>query len=115
MKFSQVPIGEMFNYQGNDYTKSGPLTATTESDGKSKLIPRSANVKLLKSESVTEADKDDKLIPTSELVKAVSEYHEQSLDFIATFKNEISNETIADIQIQLNNYYQSLLAKLSRT
>lgn len=44
MKFPQVPIGNRFTWQGEQYCKSGPMTATVEGAGAERLIPRSANV-----------------------------------------------------------------------
>ena len=113
MKFSQVPIGELFNYQGREYTKSGPLTATVELDGKNKLIPRSANVKLLGNVQLEKNDVDEKMLSSNTVVHAINTYHEQNLDFINTFKNEIGSELVADMQIQLNNHYQTLLSAIN--
>ena len=109
MKFSQVPVGELFNFQGQDYTKSGPLTATTESDGKSKLIPRSANVKVLGNVKIETSVVDEKLLSSNDVVDAVNVCHEKNLDFLNTLKYEINPELIADMQIQLNSYYQTLI------
>jgi hypothetical protein len=47
MRFPQVQIGQRFTYQGRQYTKSGPLTASEEGSGKQKMILRSAEVALL--------------------------------------------------------------------
>ncbi len=47
MRFPQVPIGQRFTYEGRQYTKNGPLTATEEGSGKQRMVPRSAEVTLL--------------------------------------------------------------------
>jgi hypothetical protein len=44
MKFPQLPIGTRFTWQGEQYCKSGPMTATVEGSGAERLIPRSANI-----------------------------------------------------------------------
>jgi hypothetical protein len=44
MKFPQLPIGKRFAYQGQVYTKTGPLTARREADGTQRMIPRAALV-----------------------------------------------------------------------
>jgi hypothetical protein len=44
MKFAHLPPGQRFVFQGERYTKSGPLTATREQDGVVRMIPRSATV-----------------------------------------------------------------------
>lgn len=47
MRFPQVPIGQRFTFQGKQYTKTGPLTASEEHTGSQRLLPRSAEVILL--------------------------------------------------------------------
>jgi len=44
MKFSKLEIGRVFDYQGNRYTKSGPLQAEDMATGKERMIPRAASV-----------------------------------------------------------------------
>lgn len=47
MRFPQVQIGQRFTYQGRQYTKTGPLTASEEGSGIQRMIMRSAEVSLL--------------------------------------------------------------------
>ncbi|WP_058556829.1 hypothetical protein [Thiohalocapsa sp. ML1] len=42
MKFPQLPIGSRFTWQGERYCKSGPMTATVEGSGATRMVPRSA-------------------------------------------------------------------------
>jgi hypothetical protein len=42
MKFASLPLRQRFLYQGETYTKTGPLTASRDSDGVVRMIPRSA-------------------------------------------------------------------------
>lgn len=46
MKFPQLKIGERFVYQGETYTKNGPLTAIHAESGKQKMFNRSVTVEL---------------------------------------------------------------------
>lgn len=46
MKFTQVPLGQRFLFQGEPFVKIGPLTARRERDGETRLIPRSALITL---------------------------------------------------------------------
>lgn len=46
MKFSQLPVGQRFEYEGLLYTKVGPLTAREERSGRQRMIPRSVEVSL---------------------------------------------------------------------
>jgi hypothetical protein len=47
MRFPQVPIGQRFSYQGQLYSKTGPLTASEEGSGAQRMIPRAAEVELI--------------------------------------------------------------------
>jgi hypothetical protein len=44
MKLSLLSPGQRFAYQGEVYTKTGPMTARRERDGEQRLIPRSAAI-----------------------------------------------------------------------
>lgn len=46
MKLQDIPIGGRFEYEGKVFTKTGPLTASSEQDGQ-RMIPRYANLRLL--------------------------------------------------------------------
>ena len=51
MRFPQVRVGQRFSYQGQEYTKTGPLTASEEGSGKQRMIKRAAEVRLLEAEA----------------------------------------------------------------
>ncbi|MCU7851444.1 MAG: polysulfide reductase chain A [Candidatus Thiodiazotropha sp. (ex Monitilora ramsayi)] len=55
MRFPQVRTGQRFAYQGMQYTKTGPLTASEEGSGEQRMIMRSAEVALLDAEGKPEA------------------------------------------------------------
>src|SRR5690606_3785310 len=40
MKFSELPVGQHFEYEGERYLKSGPLVATHEASGQRRFMPR---------------------------------------------------------------------------
>lgn len=46
MKLQDIPLGGRFEYDGKIFTKTGPLTASSEEGGQS-LIPRYANLRPL--------------------------------------------------------------------
>ncbi|MBL3590286.1 MAG: polysulfide reductase chain A [gamma proteobacterium endosymbiont of Lamellibrachia anaximandri] len=47
MKFPHLPIGQRFRFQDKLYTKTGPLTASEEGSGNSRLMMKSAEVEPL--------------------------------------------------------------------
>lgn len=46
MKIHQLPLGARFEYEGEEYRKTGPLFATGQ-DGGQRLIPKYAQLKVL--------------------------------------------------------------------
>jgi hypothetical protein len=46
MKLQDIPLGGRFEYDGKIFTKTGPLTASSEQGGQS-MIPRYANLRAL--------------------------------------------------------------------
>lgn len=110
MKFNLVPIGEQFSYQGVVYTKSGPIAASAELDGKSRMIPRSANVKL---SNQIEADEsiamDKKLLSSVTVVAAVNNYHYQCLECLAIVVDDIGQLRHDEIKTKLNSVHHDLI------
>ena len=108
-----MSIGEQFSYQGAVYTKAGPISASAELDGKSRMIPRSAKVKLSNS---VEADEglttDEILIPSVDVV--VSNYHHQCLECLALVKGDVSQKKFDDITAKLNLAHQKLLNSFNK-
>lgn len=47
MKFSQLPVGSRFEYQGQAYRKISPILAAAEDGGAQRMIARSAQVQAL--------------------------------------------------------------------
>ncbi len=82
MKFHHLPIGASFEFQGKRYSKTGPMTASEDGTGKSKMMMRSAAVK-------TQDDGTEAPLPaaTIELNReqasiAVNDYHAECLQII---------------------------------
>lgn len=47
MKFPHLPLGERFRFEGAIYRKTGPIAATNEATGQTRMIPRYARLELL--------------------------------------------------------------------
>ena len=56
MRFPQLNIGDQFEYQGERWTRTGPLTAVRQSDGQSAMIPRYATVSRIEAVEQGEAE-----------------------------------------------------------
>ncbi len=69
MRFPQLNIGDQFEYQGERWTKTGPLTAVRQSDNQSAMIPRYASVSRIEATAQGEVGEssDVQNIPLEEL------------------------------------------------
>lgn len=59
MRFPHLPIGQRFSFKGKTYTKTGPLTASEEESGKSRLMMKSAEVAPLELSEQSVSDKSE--------------------------------------------------------
>lgn len=113
MKFYQVPIGQQFKYQGDIYTKSGPLTAHTENNQQNKLLPRSVNVERLNNmESSETGPLDERLLPVKEIIAALEIYHNHCVETLSAIQSYTDKDTFENIQIKQDIAYKALLDSL---
>lgn len=81
MKFHQVPVGQRFEFEGEWYVKTRPLTAVQETSGQERLIRRSAAV-TLPGESrpaATESAPQQHGLPVDTVLAAFELFHAQCL------------------------------------
>ncbi len=62
MKLQHLAIGDRFEYEGQIYVKTGPLTASGEIDGQ-RIIPRYAVLRSITSSTAETDDKNSEPVP----------------------------------------------------
>ena len=82
-KFSLLAIGDTFEFQGERYTKSGPLTASRLENGSQRMIPRSAVVAPLSGAASPAAPIEAKQLPADQVLEAFEHYHKGCLEWLA--------------------------------
>jgi hypothetical protein len=114
VKFHLLPIGESFSYQGITYTKSGPLTASSDDTGSNKMIPRSANIQVSKNLQINDITESlDTTLSSIDVADAIKNYHEVVNICLMDIKNEVEDGLYKQIQLKLGNEYRDILKKLS--
>ena len=116
MKFYLLPIGEQFTYQDINYTKSGPLTASSDVNGENKMIPRSANI--IAHSSIAEEQKtnlNNKQIPDSEVFDAINIFYTDVSDHFKNLKPQLNDEAYTNGMLQIEAIYKKVLKQLSLT
>ena len=113
MKFHLVPIGEQFVFQEKLYTKSGPIAASSELEGKSRMIPRSANVTLsnpLKVENVI--DVDERTVLLSDVVKIFESYNSQYHQSVEKLSTNFTHSFLDVMKSKNKEIYSETITKL---
>lgn len=114
-KFSLLPIGDTFEYQGEHYTKSGPLTASRLDNGSSRMIPRSAIVVPLSSAPMPSAEVpgQGKLLPAEQVLEAFAYYHKGCREWLA-MTEKVDAELAATLREAMEKARQGFLSELNR-
>lgn len=81
MKFQLLPLGARFQYEGQVYTKAGPMTATTEQGGQ-RIIPRYAVLKPLEGEAAVAAPAPARKLDASAVLAAFEIFHGDCVRFL---------------------------------
>lgn len=81
MRFSQLPVGARFAFEGATCVKTNPLVAVPESGGKQRLIGRYAEVQPLGAASASSAPPAPPLDPQA-VRAAFEEFYRRCLDFV---------------------------------
>jgi len=82
-KFILLPIGESFEFQGESYVKTGPLTACNQANNSQRMIPRSALVKTATgTPSPAAAEKSSRQLPEDLVLQAFEHYHKGCIEWL---------------------------------
>lgn len=114
-KFTLVPVGECFEYQGEQYSKSGPLTAVSLQSNRQRMIPRSAMVRPLHGSDTAHQQpvaKPDVTIDPARLREAFEHYHYGCLEWLRYAESELSEETATQFRQALEQARQRLFDEL---
>ena len=112
-KFSLLAIGDTFEYQGEQYTKSGPLTASRLENGSQRMIPRSAVVAPLSGATAPTAEARDKQLPAEQVFEAFEHYHKGCLEWLA-MTEKVDEALAARIRDAMETAKQRFLAELEQ-
>lgn len=97
IKFLQLKIGQQFEFQGEHFTKVAPLIASNDSDGKQRMIPRSAIVNLLDG---NRADVKTTSHQNSHLQELLERYHQAVLEELQGIGGEVERLGYARARIE---------------
>lgn len=113
-KFTLLPVGECFEYQGEQYSKTGPLIATNLKDNHRRMIPRSAMVMPLTDTAVPPPPDTSKstTLDAASTLAAFEHYHCGCLDWLRLAEKEMSSETTEQIRTAMEQARQRFIQDL---
>ena len=107
MKFTQLPIGESFEYQNGRYSKVSPLIAVNLENNQQRMIPRSALVTPLSTTATkTVSPEPDKPLDAGKVVAAFEQYHAECLQWL-----QQEDRNIDDLRQRLEQARQLFLSQ----
>lgn len=111
-KFTLLPIGEAFEFQGETYIKTGPLTACNQATNSQRMIPRSALVKSTGgTPSPAAAEKPSRQIPEDLVLQAFEQYHKGCMEWLL-LTEERDSELASRIREAMELAHQRFLNEL---
>jgi hypothetical protein len=99
MKIHQLPIGARFEYEGEEYVKTGPLFATGKSG--QRLIPKYAVLRPLDGLPDTQKAKPAETLPRAKVLKALE-------DFCAQCEAVVPDDRRAELNAARDRFLRSL-------
>ena len=115
IKFTLLPLGGNFDYQGERYSKTGPLTASHLQSGRQRMIPLSAMVTTGDDKATgAAAPAPQGVLAASAVTEAFEHYHNGCLDWLKLAEQELSPETSERIRDALEQARRRLLAELKQ-
>lgn len=112
-KFSLLAIGDTFEYQGEHYTKSGPLTASRLSNGSQRMIPRSVIVSPLTGAPAPSTEVQGKMLPAAQVLEAFAHYHKGCQEWLG-MTEKVDAELAATIREAMEKARERFLAELQQ-
>lgn len=88
MKFLKLKIGQVFDYQGNRYTKSGPLQAEDMATGRERTILQAASVQPVDASALSRNEPEQTLAEELGHVRTLLDLYHQSAIALADSGSE---------------------------
>lgn len=113
MRFHQLPPGARFEYKGVAYRKLTSLTASPEGDGKTGVIPRSAQVTFIPEDGQHSPDQGDSTAKPAE--RFLTTFYRHCQHELETLAEGANADQISGLRQGLETLYQRLRQDLDQT
>jgi len=111
VKFSQLPIGTLFEWEGGVWCKVGPITASLREGGGQRVIPRSTSTRPLQSGAIDAAPRPPREIPFRLLEDALADYTRELLALLDAYGDQAGlGQRLGEVEARLVARYSALAA-----
>lgn len=111
MRFHQLPVGARFTFEGQSYTKTSSLLASSDGSGAGRMIPRSAAVSPLDPSSAGAGGETDASVPLSEAAGVLEGLRDEAL---ACMDEVAQGQPRESARAGVEEAYRRALARLRR-
>jgi hypothetical protein len=112
-KFTQLITGDSFDYQGQTYLKTGPLTACNIDSGGQRMIPCSALVHPITAPHAPPPEVTPQQLPADRVLAAFEHYHNGCLEWLR-LTEELDDELAKKMREAMAIARQRFLADLQQ-
>lgn len=116
MKFSELSLGQQFEWQGQSYSKISSLMAQQLGSGEQKFIARAARVRLLEAGRITPQVSDEKFgaVDVAKMRLAARAYHTQAGRILEDLTDHLPPEVLERAKRALAQGWERLLAEIEK-
>jgi hypothetical protein len=116
MRFSQLPIGQRFEFEGVRYVKTGPMLAAEEAGGKSRFIGKYALVQPLGGAQTTApaAVATPQTVDAAAITAAFEDFYRQARVIIDRLGADADATTVSRARSELDTARTAFFAALAR-
>lgn len=116
MRFSQLPVGQRFEFEGTRYIKTGPLVAAEEAGGKTRFISKYALVQPLGGEDAAPqpAATTPQSVDAAAVAAASEDFYRQARAIVETLGAEADAATFSRARSDLDAARAAFRAALAR-
>ncbi len=111
-RFSQLGLGEQFDFQGTTYVKTSPLIAQNVDAGNQRMIPRSALVTISENGAPGGETPAPQSVAASAVMKAVEDYHQSVSLSLSHYLQQLDTASWSTLRLELEQARSNCLKAL---
>ena len=112
MKFNELKVGNLFEFEGEGFVKASPLMAKKQTNGEQKFMHRSAEVTVTDSPAGNKPAFKQRRIDNRDVQRAFEVFYNDCQKCLMQLSKQADDETIKNVQQALEQAKQAFWRKL---